>query len=295
MKPLFMWAGGKTRLIKKYKEHLPETIEHYVEPFLGGGAMFVWAYEKNPNAQFVLNDSNAAIMNIYRMIRQDVEIFMEHLDHMSSIYLPLDKDARKAYYYSLRHDHAYNYDRWTKAREAASLYFLMKTGFNGIWQINNNTNGRFGTPAGLLNQKEKVYDKENVIAWSKALKRCALLAGDFGETLSYVQGDSYVFLDPPYRGSFTQYGIDFDDAMQERVVSFLNDCRDKGAYVMMSNRDVGDDFFEQRVGTNKMVYFDVTYTAGRRKKHADGTFTAKKAKEILMIGENNGKTKKNRT
>jgi len=288
MKPLFMWAGGKTRLIKKYKEHLPETIEHYVEPFMGAGAMFVWAYKKNPNARFVLNDSNVAIMNIYRMIRQDVEIFMEHLDHMSSIYLPLSKEDRKAYYYSLRHQHAYNYDRWTRAREAASLYFLMKTGFNGIWQINKNTSGRFGTPAGLLNQKDKVYDKTNVMEWSKALQRCTLLSGDFAIALPHIEPNSYVFLDPPYRGSFTQYGVDFGDQMQQRVVDFLNECVEKGAYTLMSNRDVGDNFFEDRVGTNEIVYFDVTYTAGRRKKHADGTFTAKKAREILMIGSKKG-------
>jgi len=60
MKPLFMWAGGKTRLLKKYQESngLPANFDSYVEPFLGGGAMFVWAHNKNPSAQFYLNDSN---------------------------------------------------------------------------------------------------------------------------------------------------------------------------------------------------------------------------------------------
>ena len=41
-------------------------------------------------------------------------------------------------------------------------------------------------------------------------------------------------------------------------------------------------------GNNKIIYFDVTYTAGRRKKNADGTHSAKKAREILMIGGKNG-------
>ena len=291
MKPLFMWAGGKTRLIKKYKDHLPETVEHYVEPFMGGGAMFVWAYGKNPNAKFVLNDYNESIMDIYRVIKKDPTGFMHFMDQISDVYLPLDKAGRKAFYYDLRHQHAYHYEDWTKVKEAATLYFLMKTGFNGIWQINNNTNGRFGTPAGLLNQKDKVYDKTNVMEWSEALQQCTLLSGDFAIALPHIESNSYVFLDPPYRGSFTQYGVDFDDQMQQRVVDFLDNCVEKGAYTLMSNRDVGDNFFEDRVGTNEIVYFDVTYTAGRRKKHADGTFTAKKAREILMIGKNNGKKK----
>ena len=94
-----------------------------------------------------------------------------------------------------------------------------------------------------------------------------------------------MFLDPPYRGSFTQYGVDFDDDLQKSVIKFVNDLTSLGAFAMMSNRDVGDGFFEARQGKNDIIYFDVTYTAGRRKKNEDGTHSAKKAREILMIGK----------
>ena len=290
MKPLFMWAGGKTRLLKKYKERdvMPESFDTYVEPFMGAGAMFVWAYEQNPNARFVLNDYNPSIMNIYKAIRDDHDVFVGRLDELSAQYLPLEKAARKEFYYNLRTEHAFDYEMWDQTEEAATLYFLMKTGFNGIWQINKNTNNRFGTPSGLLNQKDKVYDKDNVQEWHVALQHCRLMTGDFGETIGEVKENSFVFLDPPYRGSFTQYGVDFDDEMQNRVIKFLNDLTSAGAYAMMSNRDVGDGFFESRKGTNRLVYFEVTYTAGRRKKNEDGTHSAKKAREILMIGEQNG-------
>lgn len=284
-----MWAGGKTRLIKKYKanEVLPASFDSYVEPFLGAGAMFVWAYQQNPNALFTLNDYNASIMNVYKAIRDDCEVFIDRIDKLSAQYLPLDKAARKEFYYALRAEHAFGYEKWNKTEEAASLYFLMKTGFNGIWQLNKNTNGRFGTPSGLLNQKDKVYDKNNVREWQQALQKCKLTTGDFAETIEDVKKDTFVFLDPPYRGSFTQYGVDFDDEMQCRVIKFLNESTSAGAYAMMSNRDVGDGFFEERSGANSLVYFDVTYTAGRRKKNEDGTHSAKKATEILMIGEYN--------
>ena len=290
MKPLFKWAGGKTRLIKKYEDMgvMPESFDKYIEPFVGAGAMFIWAYKKNPDAKFVINDSNESIMAIYKAIKKDTKSFISHMDSLSEAYLPLSKDNRKAFYYELRRQHAYDYELWSDTQEAATLYFLMKTGFNGIWQINKNTNGRFGTPSGLLNQKDKVYDKENVLVWATALRRCKLLTGDFQQTIGEATPDSFVFLDPPYRGSFTQYGVDFDDNLQESTIKFLNDLTDLGAYAMMSNRDVGDNFFESRQGSNKIVYFDVTYTAGRRKKNADGSHSAKKAKEILMIGGKNG-------
>ena len=311
MKPLFMWAGGKSKLIKKYRaaEVLPEpeSFNKYIEPFVGAGAMFIWAYQKNPTASFVINDLNSGIMNIYKAIKGDVSNFTEELDRLSEEYLvlpkgetnkalekSLEKDwvklfqknpCRRYFYYRLRDQHAFEYEAWTKTKEAAVLYFLMKTGFNGVWQENKNTNNRFGTPSGLLNQKTEVYDIENVLKWSRALKTTHIMTGDFQETLSEVGEGSFVFLDPPYRGSFTQYETDFDDQIQQKVINYLNSSADKGAYVMMSNRDVGDGFFESRVGNNEMLYFDVTYTVGRRKKNEDGSFSAKKAKEILMIGK----------
>jgi len=65
------------------------------------------------------------------------------------------------------------------------------------------------------------------------------------------------------------------------VLDYFNSAKDKGAYVLLSNRDIGDEFFEERLKNNKIHYIDVTYTAGRRKKTENG-FEAKKAKEILM-------------
>ena len=280
-----MWAGGKTRLLKKYSDHLPESFDHYIEPFLGGGAMFIWAHKKNPDAKFVLNDMNDSIMMIYSLVKNNCAAFMEHVDHLSSQYLPLSRPDRKKFYYDLRHKHAYDHKAMSRTEEAATLYFLMKTCFNGIWQINKNTNGRFGTPAGLLNQKNEVYDRENLLLWNEALQNCVLIASDFKKTMSYIRRDCFIFLDPPYRCSFTQYGVDFDDLLQAEVVAYLKYAKSKGAYCLMSNRDSNSGFFEDLLGDNEMVYFDVKYTAGRRKKNKDGTFSAKKAREILMIGD----------
>ena len=308
MKPLFMWAGGKNKMLKHYKPHLPETFEKYVEPFFGGGAMFIWAYAKQPNAEFVINDVNDHIINIYKSIKSSPDLFCKKLDELSAEYLPLlkkqtnkkwekkmEKDWAKLYelnpnrryfFFKLRNEYAFDWQKWSKVEEGAVLYFLMKTAFNGVWQVNKNTGGRFGTPCGLLNQKDKVYDKKNVMLWHQALQNCTIMSGDFSDTLKHVEANTYVFLDPPYRGSFTQYETDFDDKLQEGVIKYLNDSVSQGAYALLSNRDVGDNFFEQRMGSNDLTYFDVTYTVGRRKKNEEGNFEAKKAKEILMIGGN---------
>ena len=287
MKPLFMWAGGKNKMLKHYKDDFPKTFSTYIEPFFGGGATFIKASQINPNANFVINDINPFIIGIYQAIKSDLQPFLDKMDELSAKYLPLPKVDRKKFYFDLRKEYAFQYTKWNKTEESAVLYFLMKTGFNGIWQINKNTNNRFGTPAGLLNQTDSVYDKDNVKKWHKVLQNTTILCGDYKNVLQHVSKDTWMFMDPPYRGGFTKYATNFDDNMQKEVVDFANQCTQYGAQAWITNRDLGDSFFENYITDKqyKMLVkgFDVTYTAGRRKRTSTG-FEAKKAREFLIIG-----------
>jgi hypothetical protein len=56
----------------------------------------------------------------------------------------------------------------------------------------------------------------------------------------------------------------------------------KNNIVMYCNRDTNDDFYIKNKGILNITYYDITYTAGRRKINADGSFSAKKASEILL-------------
>jgi hypothetical protein len=51
---------------------------------------------------------------------------------------------------------------------------------------------------------------------------------------------------------------------------------------MYCNRDAGDNFYTQNQAQLSISYYDVTYTAGRRKINEDGSQTAKEAREILL-------------
>jgi DNA adenine methylase len=279
MKPLFIWAGGKNKMLKHYKSFMPKKISTYCEPFFGGGAMYIHVVEKYAPKELIINDVNSDIVRIYKTIKSDCDNFISIMDELSLEYLPLDKAARKKYYYSLRHKHAYDYVFWDSTKEAAILYFLMKTGFNGIYQVNINTNNRYGTPSGLLNQKDKVYDKEVVEWWNKSLQHTQILSGDWKDCVSYIEDkeDNFTFLDPPYRGSFTSYGQEFSDSDQNKLVDFVTS--QKESTVFLCNRDIQDGFYDNR--NLIMDKFPVTYTAGRRKKTDEG-FEAKPATEVLI-------------
>lgn len=272
-------------MVKHYKPFFPQTFNVYVEPFFGAGAMLLEAVKINPKAKFVIGDINSSTINVYKSIQANPTEFLAKMDELSASYLPRSVEDRKTFYYNLRDEHAYEHSKYSSTEEAAVLYFLMKTGFNGIWQINKNTNNRFGTPCGLLNQKDAVYDRANVLSWHDILANTVIVEGDYKLTLQEGVGEgnrAWVFMDPPYRGGHTTYGTKFDDEDQTAVLEEARQLRlNTNANVWVTNRDTGDGFFDKYVGEFDINRFPVTYTAGRRKKTETG-FEAKKAVELLI-------------
>jgi DNA adenine methylase len=150
LKPLFIWAGGKTKMFKHYKDLMPpvEDIHSYSEPFLGGGAMFLYVIKKYDIKKAYLNDINHDIIGIYENIKNHPQDFCVIVDDYQCRFIPLTKLDRKRFYYEVREEYIDNYDNWSYLQKSAVLYFLMKTAFNGIWQSSKKANGKFYTPSG---------------------------------------------------------------------------------------------------------------------------------------------------
>lgn len=280
-----MWAGGKTKMIPKYENHpgIPKSrYDTFVEPFFGGGAMMIYMSKKNLGIKkFVLNDINTEIVNLYHTIKSDVNVFVQELDNLSDTYLPLSKDERKKFYYEIRSSYISDYTNWSKTKESATLYFLMKTAFNGIFQSTKEAKGRFATPAGLLNQTNKVYDKNNVFIWNNFLQNVEIKCGDWKDACA-VDGRAFYFMDPPYRNSFAQYEQVFDDRQHVELINFCKEADEAGHYVFYCNRETEDSFYLDNKGKLEISYYDITYTVGRRSTNKDGKKEAKKAREILL-------------
>ena len=279
-KPLFIWAGGKRKMIKHYDKILPKpvtgvSIEEYVEPFFGGGGMFVHMMNKYKPKRVYINDINKDVMSIYQCVKDNYEEFIERVEELEKEYIPKDKEGRRKFFFDVRHAHAFDYEGWSKPYESGTLYFLMKTAFNGIYQINKNTNNRYGTPCGLLNHKTEIFDRDVMKWWNVNLQNVNIMSGDWKDVP--ILENAFYFLDPPYRDSFADYGNSFDDDKLLELIKFSNERKN----VFLCNRDGDDKFFEKNKLDMNIEKFDITYTAGRRKKTKNG-YEAKKAKEVLL-------------
>ena len=69
VKPILKWAGGKTQLLPILDTRIPPHFDRYVEPFVGGGALF---FHLQPD-RALISDSNPELVNLYRQIALDVE------------------------------------------------------------------------------------------------------------------------------------------------------------------------------------------------------------------------------
>lgn len=286
MKPLYIWAGGKNRMIPKYCQNpgIPYSgYDTFVEPMFGGGAMTIHIAENNLNVKrFIINDIKAEITGLYNAIKKDVKGFMKQCDKYSTKYLAMNKENRKDFYYKVRKEYMIDYDKWSPIEEAGTLYFLMRTSFNGIFQSTKESKGRFATPAGLLDHKNRVYDKTNVLEWSRFLQKVDICSGDWKDCVSNINGRTFYFFDPPYRNSFTQYGESFTDDKQIEVINFAKQAKSAGHIVMFCGREAGDSFYLDHKGDLNIRYYDAKYTAGVRATNNDGSRSAKRATEILL-------------
>lgn len=280
-KPFLKWAGGKSQMLDEIWNRLPAAlrkgqITRYVEPFVGGGAVF-FALSKMPQLeQFLLLDSNEDLILTYRSIQTQVEPLIEQLARMEALYKTLSVSEQEKFFYKIRDSFNEGKTRvdscgtgFGGVERAAQLLFLNKTCFNGLYRLNSK--GRFNTPFGRY-KNPTICPAKNLRLASQTLNKAEIRVGDFETCESFVDSYTFVYFDPPYRplnktAQFTSYTSSaFDEHDQRRLAALFRrlDCR--GAKLMLSNSDpknmnLDDDFFDdlyvgysiERVKANRMI------------------------------------------
>lgn len=232
--PFLKWAGGKGQLLSQFEPLFPSSINSYIEPFLGGGAVFFHLKARLPEMRVVLRDNNAELINCYRVVRDDCQDLMRRLDeHLKNF-----RADGERYFYLIRSQHALA----EPGERAARMIFLNKTCYNGLWRVNGR--GQFNVPIGSYRpDKVNLYDKHNLLAASRELKGADLGVEDFRETLRSAGPGDFVYIDPPYypvspTSSFTSYTKeDFGQAEQEELSALFAEASRRGVRVMLSNSD----------------------------------------------------------
>ena len=193
----------------------PEIHGRFIEPFVGGGAIF---FSVRPR-RATLGDVNAELMDLYSGIRDSPErVWVLYRSYPST----------KVGYKRIRR---VNPDCLTILQRAARSLYLNRTCFKGMWR--HNKSGQFNIGYGGQDRRWAIA-RRDLIAIARLLRRATLRCADFEEVIVGANSDDYVFLDPPYRpGEREQLhahyaGRQFSFADHVRLASALQEAHKKG-------------------------------------------------------------------
>lgn len=265
-RPFLKWAGGKTQLLLELEKRLPQeilderVIPRYVEPFLGGGALFFYLKSQFTVEESFLLDANPELIMACRVIQKDHRDLVDILKELENDHLQMSENQRKANYYQIRD--SYNQQRYGTDYESYSsewvnrtayLIFLNKTGYNGLFRLNRS--GEYNVPFGRY-PNPTICDEANLYLVHDALQKTELLCADFTQAGQFIIKDTLVYMDPPYRplnrtSHFTDYSASgFGEDDQKRLAHFYQDMDERGSYLLLSNSDPKnenphDEFFDE--------------------------------------------------
>ncbi|WP_278447135.1 DNA adenine methylase [Stutzerimonas kunmingensis] len=178
LQPIIKWAGGKRWLVRKAADLFPSDYENYIEPFLGGAAVY---FHLSPSSAF-LSDVNSELINVYSSIKEDWLQVAEHLKAHQNLHC-------HDYYYKVR---ATIPD--SRFAQAARTLYLNRTCWNGLYRVN--LKGEFNVPIGT--KSNVLADIEAFPHVAKLLQGATLRVGDFETSIDAAQGGDFIFIDPPY-------------------------------------------------------------------------------------------------
>ncbi len=227
--PVLKWVGGKRQLLPEIKKSLPRGFPTYYEPFFGGGAVL---FDLQPSSA-VVNDVNHELINVYCMIRDNVDGLVDHLrTHRNEA----------DYFYDIRElDREQSiYSRLSDLERASRILYLNKTCYNGLFRVNQQ--GEFNAPFGRY-KNPNIVNETGLRAASHYFNQAKITfkCGDFEGALKGIRKGDFVYFDPPYdpvteSANFTGYvkgGFNRDE--QKRLKKLCDTLSSRGIRFLLSN------------------------------------------------------------
>jgi DNA adenine methylase len=264
VKPFLRWAGGKCFYIDQIRPHLPDpnSYGYYLEPFLGGGAIFFQLQPDNA----ILSDLNQGLIQAYIAIRDRPGLIAAYLREFK------ENDSSVNYYKERA-----KYNRLSNSyKQAARFIYLNRTCFNGIFRVNRD--GEFNVPYGYKDNPI-IPTEEYLSKISAILKKAVLESNDYKITLTKARKGDFIYLDPPYppvngTSYFTHYTKErFSRDDQLEVFETAEDLSRMGCKVLITNAEL--PLIVDLYKTWNLIPTETTrYITSSKKKH--------KVKELLI-------------
>jgi DNA adenine methylase len=258
LKPIIKWTGGKRREIKNFFQFFPDFVLNnekytFVEPFVGGGA--VYFYLNNYKGRNIINDFDSNVINFYKEFKKKDPYFLSELKRVSSI---IDHNTLEKEYYDQRNkDKNLGLKNITDTEAAIRFFIVNQLAFSRMRRFNSN--GEFNVPFGhykklninIINSKEHI----------KLLNKTKIICSDFEKVmLENDKEKTFIFLDPPYTRVFKEYssGNEFGEEDHKRLANTIRSIKnakimiiiDKSDFTINLYKDLIKSSYELKYGVN---------------------------------------------
>ena len=246
--PLF-YVGDKYKLVREIRTHFPAHINRLIEPFVGGGSVMM-----NVDADgYLLNDINSYVINLHRMLQGYIGREGEFMNELYTIIdeyelslslrsdvVPKDMKVANPKTYYARYNKA-GYQRMKAdfinggQQDMRRLYLLLIYGFNHMLRFNGK--GQFNLPVGNVDFNQNVQDALTDYFRLLSQKRVEWHNEDYRQFLGdtdYQPGD-FVYLDPPYLITFSEYNKLWNDDTERDLLALLDNLNERGINFAISN------------------------------------------------------------
>ena len=246
--PLF-YVGDKYKLIREIKTHFPDNIGRLIEPFVGGGSVFM-----NVEAEeYLLNDLDRFVIDIHQMLcgyigRLD-DFYNEFVEIVDRYGLSLSYRAnvvpdelKKAFpktYYAKYNKEGYNRMKADFNQggqiDIQMLYVLLIYGFNRMLRFNKK--GEFNLPPGDVDFNANAYEALSdyfTILQNRHIEWNNLDFREFLHGIEYRQND-LIYLDPPYLITFSEYNKFWNDETEHDLLTLLDELNQESVRFAISN------------------------------------------------------------
>lgn len=245
--PLF-YVGDKYKLMPQILSFFPEKIDCYFEPFVGGGSSFLAVQAK----KYFLNDIDKNIIKLHRFLTKaapDPDLFFSQLFEIIYQYdlsisaldktVPPEMKAQFPKTYFAR----YNKKAFLQLRDEFNsnkdnlyyLYLLLIYGFNHFLRFN--AEGNFNLPVGNVDFNKNVQNA--LIGYMSFVKnrKITFYNLDYRKFLAQFafQKNDFIYLDPPYLISSSEYNRIWNEKNEEQLLSLLDKLNKQHVKFAISN------------------------------------------------------------
>lgn len=244
----FFYVGDKFKILDQILPYFPDNIETFIEPFVGGGSVFLNVYAEN----YVLNDIDSYLVKLHKFLvtqsYNETDFFnklVEIIDNyaLSKSYLKdivpdeLKKEFKKTYYARFNKNGYLNLrNHFNKNKDDLfSLYILLIYGFNRTLRFNSF--GDFNLPVGNVDFNKNVFNA--LINYFNCVREndVEFFNMDFQDFIVKAKPTSkdFIYLDPPYLITFSEYNKLWNEDSEIRLIKLLDELDAKNIKFAVSN------------------------------------------------------------